>query len=142
MTAVTIQELSQSRNLLNSYTRTKSFSNTFFPFCIKEWNKLDAKIKNLPWVSRFKKSLLIYFKTDENSIFDVHNPIGIKFLNWRRLNFSHQDEHKFRHNCWDTVNPFWLCNAETETTISCVALCFPNKERNSLKASVILTIHY
>ena len=26
-------------------------------------------------------------------------------------------------------------------TISCVALCFPIKEQNSLKASVILTIH-
>ena len=57
------------------HTRTKSLSNTFFPFCIKEWNKLDAKVRNLPPVSRFKKSLLIYFKTDENSIFDVRNLI-------------------------------------------------------------------
>ena len=30
------------------FTRTKSFSNSFFPYCIKEWNKLDPKIKNLP----------------------------------------------------------------------------------------------
>ena len=64
--------------LTQFYTRTKSLSNTFFPFCIKEWNKLDAKIRNLPSISRFKKSLLIYFKTDENSIFDVHNPVGFK----------------------------------------------------------------
>ena len=28
------------------YTRTKSFSNTSFPFSIKGWNKLDAKIRN------------------------------------------------------------------------------------------------
>ena len=28
------------------YTRTKRFSNTFFPFSIKGWNKLDAKIRN------------------------------------------------------------------------------------------------
>ena len=28
-----------------------------------------------------KNCFLICFKTDENSIFDVHNSIGIKFLN-------------------------------------------------------------
>ena len=46
----------------------KSFSNTFFLFCIKEGSKLDAKIRNLSSISRFKKLLLIYFQTDENSI--------------------------------------------------------------------------
>ena len=115
MTAVTIQELSQSRNLLNTIPKTKSFSNTFFLFCIKEWNKLDAKIRNLPSVSRFKKSFLIYFKTDENSIFNAQNPIAIKLLNRLRLNFSHLNEHKFHHNFQDTVNPLCLCNTETET---------------------------
>ena len=63
------------------YTKTKSFNSALFPSCIKEWNLLDAKSRNLPSVFRSKKSLLIYFKTDENSIFDVHNPIGIKLLN-------------------------------------------------------------
>ena len=87
-----------------------------FHFRIKEWNKLDAKLRNLPPVSRIKKSLLTYFKTDENSIFDVHNPTGIKLLNSLRLNFSHLNEHKFCHKFWDTVNPFCLCNSDTATT--------------------------
>ena len=60
--------------------------------------------------------LLIYFKTYENSIFDVHNPIGIKLLNRLRLNFGHLNEHKFCHNFQDTVNSLFLCNTETETT--------------------------
>ena len=63
-----------------------------------------------------KKKLLIYFKIDDTSIFDVHNPIGIKLLNRLRLNFSHLNEHKFRHNFRCTVNLSYLCNAETETT--------------------------
>ena len=42
---------------------------------------MDAKLRNLPSLSRFKKLLSVYFKTDENSIFDVHNAIGIKLLN-------------------------------------------------------------
>ena len=62
------------------FSRTKSFSNTFFSLCIKEWNKLDAKIRNLPFVSKFIKLQLIYFLTDGNSIFNIHNPIGIKLL--------------------------------------------------------------
>ena len=87
-----------------------------FHFRIKEWNKLDAKLRNLPSVSITKKSLLTYFKTDENSVFDVHNPKGIKLLNSLRLNFSHLNEHKFCHKFWDTVNAFCLCNSDTETT--------------------------
>ena len=81
MTYIPIQEHSKSEQIYTQfYSRTKSFGSTFFPFCIKEWNKLDTKIRNLSSVSKFKKSLLICSKTDENSIFDVHNPTGI-FLN-------------------------------------------------------------
>ena len=136
----------QSKLQLNQfYTRTKSFRNSLFPFIIKEWNQLDAKIRNLPSVSRFKKSLLIYFKTDESSIFDIPNPIGIKLLNRLRLNSIHLNEHKFRHNFRDTVNPYnsaFVMPKLKLPSMSWVALRFPNKEQNSLKASVILMIHY
>ena len=109
MTAVTIQELSQSRNLLNSISEKKA---SITPV-LKNGTSWMFKTRNLPSVSRFKKSLLIYFKTDENSIFDIHNSIGIKFSNRLRLNFSHLNEHKFGHNFRDTVNSFCLCNAGT-----------------------------
>ena len=97
-------------------SRTKSSSNSFFPYCIKEWNKLDAKIKNLLSLSTFKKALFVYCKTEENSLFKAHNPIGVKYLNRLRLNFSHLNEHKFQHNFRDTVNSLCYCNNETETT--------------------------
>ena len=109
--------------LTQFYTITKSFINTFSPFCIKEWSKLDIKIRNLLSVSRFKKLLLIYFKTVENSVLDVHNPIGINLLNRLRLNFSEPNENEFCQNFRDTVNPFCLCNLETEAT-SHYLLCF------------------
>ena len=41
---------------------------------------------------------------------------GIKLLSRLRLNFSHLNEHKFRHNFRDIVNPLYLCNGEPETT--------------------------
>ena len=105
------------------FTRTKSFSNSFFPYCIKEWNKLDTKIENLPSLSTFKKALLVFCKTEENSLFNVHNPIGVKYLNRLRLNFSHLNEHKFHHNFRDTVNPLCCCNTETETTSHYLLRC-------------------
>ena len=45
MTAVTIQELSQSRNLLNSIAEQKASLTLSF---LSVLNKLDAKIGNLP----------------------------------------------------------------------------------------------
>ena len=82
----------------------------------KEWNKLDTKIKNLPSLSTFKKALLVFCRTEENSRFNVDNPAGVKYLNRLRPNFSHLIEHKFHHNFRDTVNPLCCCNTETETT--------------------------
>ena len=105
------------------FSRTKSFSNSFFPYCIKEWKKLDTKIKNLPSLSTFKKAILVFCKTEENSLFNVHNPIGVKYLNRLRLNFSHLNEHKFHHNFRDTVNPLCCCNTETETTSHYLLRC-------------------
>ena len=64
MTIVKIQELSQNQNLLNSIAVQKVSLTLSFPFLL---NKVDTEIGNLPSVSRFKKSLLVYFKTDENT---------------------------------------------------------------------------
>ena len=64
MTIVKIQELSQSQNLLNSIAVQKVSLTLSFPFLL---NKVDTETGNLPSVSRFKKSLLVYFKTDENT---------------------------------------------------------------------------
>ena len=38
-----------------SMSRTKSFKNTFFPYCINEWNNLTVEIRNFKSVSAFKK---------------------------------------------------------------------------------------
>ena len=122
MTYIPIQEHSKSEQIYTQfYSRTKSFGSTFFPFCIKEWNKLDTKIRNLSSVSKFKKSLLICSKTDENSIFDVHNPTGIQLL----LNFVPLNEHKFCYNFQDTVHyAFVMRKLKLPVTISCVAFAF------------------
>ena len=56
-------------------------------------------------------------KTNQNSIFNVHDPVGIKYLTRLRLGLSHLNEHKFRHNFKDCLNPLCSCSLEVETVI-------------------------
>ena len=62
-TAVTLQQLSRNQNLLNSIAEQEAPVTLYFPSVLKSGTR---------WL------LLICFKTDENSIFDVRNPICIK----------------------------------------------------------------
>ena len=94
--------------------KKKFFKNTFFPYCISEWNKLTVEIKNAKSINIFKKLILI--KKKENSIFSICDPLGVKLLTRLRLNFSHLNEHKFRHGFNDTLNPLCACGNDIETT--------------------------
>ena len=97
-----------------SLSRTKSFKNTFFPYCINEWNNLTVEIRNSKSVGAFKK--LIKCEKKENSIFSIYDPLGVKLLTRLRLQFSHLNEHKFRHGFGDTINAICACGSEVETT--------------------------
>ena len=61
--------------------------------------------------------LIKIIRTKENPISGVSDIYSIKVLNRLRLNFSHLNERKFRHNFNDTINPMCNCDAATETTI-------------------------
>ena len=56
------------------------FKNSFFPWAITEWNKLDVNIGNLASLNTFEKKLINFIRPNANSIFDIHNPLGIKLL--------------------------------------------------------------
>ena len=109
--------------LSHFFTKTKSFSNSFFSYCIKEWNKLDTKMKNLPSLSTFKKALLVFCKTKENSLFNVQNPIGVKYFNRLRLISGHLNEHKFHHNSGIQSTHCAVVITETETTSHYLLRC-------------------
>ena len=73
--------------------------NSFFPSAISEQNKLDLNIRNSASLNAFKKKLLNFMQPCANSIFDIHNPLGIKLLTRLHLGLSALHEHKF------TLNP-------------------------------------
>ena len=52
----------------------------------------------------------------ENLIFSIYDPLGVKLLTRLRLQFSHLNEHKFRHGFGDTINAMSACGSGAETT--------------------------
>ena len=107
--------LAASSKLRPFSSRTKSFKNTFFPYCVNEWNNLKADIRNAKSLNIIKK-LVISEKKKENPLFSAYDPLGVKFLTRLRLDFSHLNEHKFRNGFKDTLNPLYTCGVEVETT--------------------------
>ena len=91
------------------FCRTERYRSSFFPFCLSEWNKLDASIRELPSLKSFKQALLKFLRPNGNPIFGVSDNRGVVLLNRLRVGFSHLREHKFRHNFSDTLDPFCSC---------------------------------
>ena len=96
--------------------RTISFQNTFFPNSVSQWNQLQPDIRNSTSPSIFRNALFKLVKTPENSIYNIHDALGIKLITRLCLDFSHLREHKFRHNFRDTLNPMSACSLEPENT--------------------------
>ena len=95
--------------------RTKVSENLFFPYCIKEWSKLDEKIRSIKSISKFKVTILNIIRLKGNSIFGIHDTNGIKLLSRLRLSFSHLIDHKFWYNFNETVDTKCTCGLELET---------------------------
>ena len=98
-----------TKTIEQSKARTKAFENSFFPYCIKEWLKLSDEIQSIESSKQFKKTILDFIRPKENSVYAVHDISGLKLITRLRLNFSHLNEPKFRHNFKDTINPMCSC---------------------------------
>ena len=71
----------------------------------------------------FRNSLLKIGRPDQNSIFKVFNPLRIKLLSRLRLGLSHLNEHRFRHNFMNCLNPLCSCLLEVESTTHFFQYC-------------------
>ena len=90
---------------------------------IIEWNKLDHNTRNPSSFNIFKKSILKFIRPSANSLFNCHNPKGIKFITRLRLGLSHLREHKFKHSFQDSLNPFCSCGLDIESTAHFLLHC-------------------
>ena len=95
---------------------TELFQNSFLPFTISEWNKLNPDVRNVDTYSLFRKNFLTFIRPVENSPYRIYDSLGIELLHRLRLGFSHLCEYKFKYNFADTLNPLCSCSLEIEST--------------------------
>ena len=69
-----------SENVETYYCGTDQFKYSFFPCSIIEWNKLDINLRNAKSFLIFRNSLLKIGRPMQNSIYNIHDPVGIKYL--------------------------------------------------------------
>ena len=68
-----------------------------------------------------------------NSIYNIHNPLGVKYLTRLRIEFSRQKERKFKRNFQDSIDPMCSCSCGIETTIDFFLHCANfNTQRQTL----------
>ena len=105
------------------FKRRQSINNFFVPSTIIEWSKVNHNIRNSSNFNIFRKIILKFIRPSANSLFNCHNPKGIKFITTLWLGLSHSREHKFKHSFQDSLNPFCSCGLDIESTAHFLLHC-------------------
>ena len=96
--------------------RHNFFKNTFFPFAIIEWNRVDPAIRNAEIWGIFKSNILKFFRTIPGSFSNCYNHKGwIRLMTRLRVGLSRLREHKFNHNFQKCINPLCSCGKDIES---------------------------
>ena len=115
--------VTRNSNIPTFYCITDCFKYSFFPSTLKDWFNLDASIRNSESIAIFKSRLLSLIRPFQSNVYNIFDPIGLKLLTRLRLGFSHLNEHKFRHDFQECLNPLCLCNFEIEDTTHYLLHC-------------------
>ena len=89
--------------------RAERYRNSFFPYCISQWNKLDSRIRNLTSIATFKRAILGFIRPNPTTYFKTNKLSDFVFLTRIRVGFSHLRQHKFRHGFLDIVDRICSC---------------------------------
>ena len=113
------------------------YMNSFFPNAIKTWNNFIAVFSNVQSIETFKKQMLSLIRPEKKSIFNIHDPIGLRYLFYLRVGLSPLRSHKNRHGFLDTPSGDCLCDNGIEDTNHFLFFCsLYSTQRVILTASV------
>ena len=115
--------ITRNSHMPTFHCRTDCFKSSFFPSTLNDWFKLDVSIRNSETIMVFQKHLLSYIRPIQSNVYNIFDPIGLKFITRLRLGLSHLNEHKFRHNFQDCINPLCSCSLEPEDNIHYLLHC-------------------
>ena len=60
--------------------RTERYRNSFFLYCISQWNNLDSRTRNLPSIASFKSAVLDLIRPNPTTNFKINRLSGFAFL--------------------------------------------------------------
>ena len=104
-----------NEDITTFYCRTDVFKYSYFPATIMEWNKLDVTLRKSESLPYFRNALLKIGRPTGKPVYNFHNPICLKLPTRLRLGLSHLNEHKFKYNFQDCINPLCTCSLEIES---------------------------
>ena len=96
--------------------RTDRYSFSFFPDAISSWNTFISHFEYFPTFSHFKKYVIGCFRPVSKPVFDIHDPMGIRYLFQLRLGLSPLRSHKHHYGFADTPSDTCLCMLGIEDT--------------------------
>ena len=96
--------------------KSSRYMKSFFPDGIKAWNNVIGHFPNIPSNNIFKGHILSLIRPVKRSIFNIHDPIGLRYLFYLRVGLSPLRSHKNRHGFADTLSDKCVCNHGIENT--------------------------
>ena len=94
--------------------RTDPSKNSFFPWTIGEWNKLDLEILKSTY-SVFRKHLCKVIRPQPSATFNSCNCAGLCLLKKVTVGLSHLNEHRFNHNFQKCTILLFACSLEVKS---------------------------
>ena len=115
-------KFSMSKQEKDSFWK-RALNLSFYSYYINEWCALSEEIRNIVSVNEFEEIIFSFIRPKKNSVFAIYNTKVLKLMTHLRLNFSHSNEHKFRHDFKHAVDPMCICALETETALHFLLRC-------------------
>ena len=117
--------------------KSSRYMNSFFPDGIHSWNIVIAHFPNIPSITILKGHIISLVRPDKKTIFNIHDPVGLRYLFHLRVGLSPLRSHKNLHNFLDTPSGNCICNHGIEDTNHFLLLCpLFITQRASLMANV------
>ena len=106
------------------FTFSSSITLVWIRFCTYIWNSGSITI-----LKNFLLQLVILLL---HKVLNLHNPQGLKLMTSLRLDLSHLGNPKFESNLLDTINPFWICGSNIETSCNFFSIVQFLEQRTTL----------
>ena len=89
----------------------------FFPSnAISSWNYITTNFQGNITKNSIKSHILKTIRPFSKSVYNIHDPIGIRYLFQLTTGLSPLRSHKYRHNFLDTPTDNCICNQGIENT--------------------------